>query len=134
MRTVHPVSSHFGCHAVLSRLAALDLIFRLLFAHDVSVPNRRCRVSFTDSEGVSHSADVTATSLYEACVLALAEFQPVRLHRRSVRSATRLCVAVQPPSTTHELSVANVHAWLDGNGRSPNQQALKVRLREVLRK
>ena len=32
---------------------------------------RTCRVTITDLEGVSHTADVTATTLYEAIALGL---------------------------------------------------------------
>ena len=35
----------------------------------------RCKVSFTDSDGVSHTAHVQAESLYEAVALATAEFK-----------------------------------------------------------
>src|SRR5262249_18024767 len=43
--------------------------------------------------------------------------------------AMRLQVAVLAPSTSHEISVGKVRAWLDNSGRSPAQQALKMRLR-----
>ena len=34
----------------------------------------RCRVSFTDPDGIPHTVDVQADSLYEAVALAVAEF------------------------------------------------------------
>jgi hypothetical protein len=41
-----------------------------------SVPTARsCSVSFTDTEGISHSVDIAASSLFEAAVLAMAEFR-----------------------------------------------------------
>jgi hypothetical protein len=46
--------------------------------------------------------------------------------------ATRLKVAVKSPATKHELTVAKLQSWLESSGRIPNQQALKVRLRELL--
>lgn len=36
---------------------------------------RSCSVSFTDSEGISHAVVITASTLYEAAVLELAEFR-----------------------------------------------------------
>jgi hypothetical protein len=39
------------------------------------VPSRICNVSFTGSDGIVHAVEVTAASLYEAAVLALAEFR-----------------------------------------------------------
>src|ERR1700690_3174624 len=38
----------------------------------------RCRVSFTDSDGIAHTAYVLAESLYEAVGLAVAEFRQDR--------------------------------------------------------
>jgi hypothetical protein len=35
----------------------------------------RCRVSFTDTNGIPHDVDVQAESLYEAVALAVAEFR-----------------------------------------------------------
>ena len=35
----------------------------------------RCRVSFTDSDGVLHGVDVDAESLYEAVAIAVAQFR-----------------------------------------------------------
>jgi hypothetical protein len=108
------------------------LRIRLFFAYSRGVPNRQCRVSFTDSEGITHCAEVAAESLYEAAVLALAEFGRCGFTDAQTGPATRLTIAVLAPSTSHKISVGKVRAWLDSSGRSPAQQALKVRLREVL--
>jgi hypothetical protein len=108
------------------------LRIRLLFAYSRGVPNRQCRVSFTDSEGITHCAEVTAETLYEAAVLALAEFDRRGFTDAQTGPATRLHIAVLAPSTSHEISVGKVRAWLDGSGRSPAQQVLKARLRKVL--
>jgi hypothetical protein len=48
---------------------------RLIFAYTEIVPTARsCSVSFTDSEGITHSVEIIASTLFEAAVLALAEF------------------------------------------------------------
>jgi hypothetical protein len=39
---------------------------------------------------------------------------------------------VEPPAATHELSVAKLQAWLDTNGKTPREQAMKVTLRQLL--
>ena len=110
----------------------IPLDVRLLFAYHEDVPNCRCRVSFTDARGITHVANVTGESLYEVAVVALAEFRKCGFTDASAGPATRLRVAVESPSTEHEISVGKVCSWLDGNGRSPNEQALKVRLRQLL--
>jgi hypothetical protein len=48
--------------------------------------------------------------------------------------ATRLTVVVEVPGTAHEVPMPKLKAWLEGNGKSPAEQALKVRLRESLRR
>jgi hypothetical protein len=75
---------------------------------------------------------VSASSLYEAAVLALAEFKKSGFALAAVGPGTRLKVAVEAPTTTHELSVAKLQAWLDSSGKTPREQAVKVTLRQLL--
>ena len=35
------------------------------------------------------------------------------------------------PATTHEISVGKLNAWLESGSKSPNEQAVKNRLRAV---
>jgi len=93
---------------------------------------RTCLVSFTDSEGIRHSVEVTAGTLYEAAALAIGEFRRCGFTSDAPGPATRLTVAVQAPVTSHEVRVGKIEAWLQGASKSPNEQALKVRLRELL--
>ncbi len=44
----------------------------------------------------------------------------------------RLTVTVKTPATSHQVRLSKIEAWLESGGRSPNEQALKVRLRELL--
>jgi hypothetical protein len=48
--------------------------------------------------------------------------------------ATRLTVVVETPGSAHEIPMQKLKltAWLDGGGKSPAEQAVKVRLREML--
>ena len=91
-----------------------------------------CLVSFTDSEGIRHSVEVTARTLYEAAALAIGEFRRCGFTSDAPGPATRLTVAVQAPFPSHEVRVSKIDTWLQSGGRSPNEQALKVRLRELL--
>jgi len=91
-----------------------------------------CRVSFDDGAGITHTVSVSASSLYEAAALAIAEFKKSGFAFAAVGPGTRLRVAVEPPTTTHELSVGKLQMWLESNGKTPREQALKVTLRQVL--
>jgi len=49
-----------------------------------------------------------------------------------VGPGTRLRIAVEAPTTTHELTVDRLQSWLNSNGKSPREQAVKVGLRQLL--
>jgi hypothetical protein len=91
-----------------------------------------CTVSFEDAEGVQHAVEVSASTLYEAVALALAEFRRVQLAECAPGPMTELSVTVKPPMETHRVRVRQFHQWLECNGKTPAEQALKARLREVL--
>jgi hypothetical protein len=97
----------------------------------VPVPHP-CLVSFTDSEGIRHSVEVVASTLYEATVLAMAQFRNCGFTVNAPGPATRLTVAVKMPSTTHDVQWGKVETWLRSAGK-PNEQTIKNRLRELLR-
>lgn len=86
----------------------------------------------TDSEGLEHAVDVPPAWVFEVAVLALAEFWRCGFADATFGPATRLTIRVKQPETEHTVSVAKLQAWLDGGGKSPNEQALKSRLRSVL--
>lgn len=94
--------------------------------------NRICTVSFTDTESISHAVDVPAATLYEAAVLAVAEFRRAGLFDAHVGPGTWLRVAVKQPEAVHELQFGKLQEWLEGGARSPNEQVMKARLRQVL--
>ncbi len=91
-----------------------------------------CTVSFRDPSGLEHSVEVTAESLYEAAVLALDAFRAAQLMEVAPGQATRLAVSVRMPSTTHQVSIGKLCDWVGTSGKSPREQALKVRLRGLL--
>jgi hypothetical protein len=93
---------------------------------------RTCLVSFTDSEGIRHSVEITASTLYEAAVLAIAQFRRCGFTENAPGPATRLAVTVKGPTTSHEVQWGKVEMWIQSAGK-PNEQAMKTRLRELLR-
>ena len=96
------------------------------------MPARTCHVSFTGSDGIVHAVEVSASSLYEAAVLALAEFRRSWLMEVLPGRATRLTVTVKAPATSHELTVGKLEDWLASDGKSPKEQVEKGRLRGLL--
>lgn len=95
-----------------------------------SVGTRKiCTVSFRDSDGVQHSVEVGAETLYEAAVLALKSF---RDHECAPGPAAHLVVEVKSPSVTHTVVAHKIEEWLDGGARSPKEAIEKRRLRQLL--
>ena len=95
-----------------------------------SVP--ACVVSFVDTDLIAHSVEVEARTLYEAGALALAEFRASGLIEH-IGPAIRLQIEVRRPVTRHELTVEKVDAWLASGSKSPNEQAVKARIRDAVR-
>jgi hypothetical protein len=91
--------------------------------------------SATDSENIRHAVEVSATTLYEAAVMAMAmaEFRRCGFTENAPGPATRLTVKVQAPATLHEVHWGKVETWLQGAGK-PNEQGMKTKLRELLRR
>lgn len=70
----------------------------------------RCRVSFTDSEGISHAVEVQAESLYEAVALAVSEFRNDRV--TSVPGPmTEFMVSIQRPAIEHRIRLGQASQW-----------------------
>lgn len=78
-----------------------------------------CIVSFTDTEGLRHSVEVQAESMYEAAALTLKVF---RAHDCEPGLAGKLEVEVCS-SVTHTVPMKKLTAWLDGGSKSPNATA-----------
>ena len=92
---------------------------------------RLCRVAFTDLNGVRHSVELQADSLYEAAVLGL------KALKRSewvdaVGPGTRLEIQVLEPAAVHILMVAQLTRWLDGGATTPAEALKKKQLKTLL--
>src|SRR6202789_2851716 len=73
----------------------------------------RCRVSFTDSEGVLHGVDVDAESLYEAVAVAVANLREDDVSPASPGPMTEFTVAVYKNPTEHKIRLAQVLKWAE---------------------
>jgi hypothetical protein len=92
---------------------------------------KQCRVSFKDSEGVEHSVEVDARTLYEAVGLAIARFRSGE-HVR-YEPAGDFSVESREPTARHQLTRKLFDAWLERPGGSPREVALRSTLTELLR-
>ena len=87
-----------------------------------------CVVSFLDTEGLRHTVEVEAESLYEAAVLAMRTFKQ---HDCEPGLITKLDVEIRS-SITHTVTPKKVREWLNGGARTPKDAVMKERLRGLL--
>jgi hypothetical protein len=95
---------------------------------------RTCRVICRDIDGVEHTVEVTADSLYEAVARGLAALRDADWAGDMAHGQTIITVVVKQPEVQHTVRMRDFEAWLESNGRSPAEMALKSRFRELLRK
>ena len=81
-------------------------------------PMNRCRVSFTDTNGIPHDVEVQAESLYEAVALAVAEFRADKL-TAEVGPMTEFVIAIHRPAVEHRLRLNQVTQWAQGTRDGP---------------
>ena len=87
-----------------------------------------CIVSFVDPDGLRHSVEVEAESLYEAAALAIRTF---RQHNCLPGLVSKQEVEIRS-SVTHTVTRQKIQEWLDAGPRSPREFVLKERLKQLL--
>jgi hypothetical protein len=95
---------------------------------------RTCKVSCRDSRGIEHAVEVTAESLYEAVAQALQLFGDDDWNQYPGRSPSAVVVRIKQPEVKHTVQVRDFVNWIDSAGKSPAEMALKIRLRNMLRR
>ena len=85
-------------------------------------------VSYVDTDGIRHSVEVEAGSLYEAAALGMKAFKD---HELEPAGLTQLEVEIRT-SITHSLTVKQFEQWLAKPGRAPRDIVEKDRLKSLL--
>src|SRR5437868_159331 len=84
-----------------------------------------CIISFVDTDGLRHSVELEANSLYEAAALAVRTF---RQHGCGPGSGTRLEVEVRS-AVTHTITLKKLEDWIAGRARSPKETLAKEKVK-----
>lgn len=82
---------------------------------------RSCRVSIADLEGVIHTVEVTASTLYEAVALGMAAVRTEEWANGIAMGLNSVKVRVTNVPVEHEVVLKDFTKWLDRSGGSPRE-------------
>jgi hypothetical protein len=92
---------------------------------------RSCRVTITDMEGIAHTVEVTAASLYEAVALGLAAIRGHDWVTGIPEGLNPVKVRVTNIPVEHEVKMNDFRRWLDRHG-SPREVTERNKIKEIL--
>lgn len=93
---------------------------------------RSCRVTVQDSDGTSHTAEVTANSLYEAVAQGLAALRKNEWVEGIQEQFGIVKVSVVDVRVEHHVKIAEFTKWLERQGRTPREVSERHRIRSIL--
>lgn len=83
------------------------------------MPVRSCRVTFLDMNGVEHTAQVTASTLYEAVALGLASIRGEEWVAGIADGLNVVRVSAVHVPVEHAVRIKDFNSWLAKDGGSP---------------
>ena len=93
---------------------------------------RSCRVTIQDFDGISHSAEVTASSLYEAVAQGLAALRKNEWVEGIEERFGFVKVSVADVRVEHQVKIADFMKWLERPGRTPREITQRQKIRAIL--
>jgi hypothetical protein len=96
------------------------------------MPVRSCRVTIEDMEGISHTVQVTADTLYHAIALALKSLAGEEWVSGIADGLNVARVSVTNVPIEHCVKFKDFNKWLAREGGSPREVSARYRIREIL--
>jgi hypothetical protein len=93
---------------------------------------RCCKVTIEDMNGVRHTVDVTAGSLYEAVALGMVAIRTDEWVTGIAQGLNPVTVQVMNIPVKHEVKLMDFTKWLDRIGGSPREMTDRKRIRAIL--
>jgi hypothetical protein len=93
---------------------------------------RSCKVTIQDMNGVSHTVDVTAATLYEAVALGMAAIRTDEWVNGIAHVLNPVKVRVMNVPVEHEVKLMDFTKWLDRTSGSPREMTERKRIRTIL--
>jgi hypothetical protein len=98
--------------------------------YDTLMSVRSCRVTIQDLDGTSHTAEVTASSLFEAVAQGLAA---LRKNEWGIEERFGIVkVSVAEVRVEHQVKIADFMKWLERHGRTPREVSQRHKIRAIL--
>jgi hypothetical protein len=89
-------------------------------------------VTILDTEGVAHTVEITASTLYEAVALGLAAIRGNEWVAGFAQGLNTVKVSVANVRVEHEVKLGNFTKWLEKTGGSPRERSDRHRVRSIL--
>jgi len=96
------------------------------------MPVRSCKVTIQDMEGVNHTVEVTAATLYEAVALGISALRRDEWVTEIAQGLNSVKVRATNVAVEHEVRLKDFTAWLDRNGGSPREMLDRQRIKSIL--
>jgi hypothetical protein len=96
------------------------------------MPVRSCRVSIQDADGVSHTVEVTAATLYEAVAQGLAAIRGNDWVAGIAGNLNVVKVSVADVRVEHQVKLTDFTKWVEKTGGSPREVSDRHRIRAIL--
>jgi len=93
---------------------------------------RLCRVTVCDLEGVKHSVEVTASTLYEAVALGLVAIREHDWAGEIAEGLNTVDVSVTSVPVMHSVKMQDFNKWLSRKGGTPNDISQRKHIRQIL--
>jgi hypothetical protein len=96
------------------------------------MPLRACRVTLEDMNGVTHTVEVTAGTLYEAVAQGLAAMRGNEWVAGIAEGLNAVKVSVADVRVEHAVKMIDFKKWLERPGGSPREVGQRQRIRAIL--
>jgi hypothetical protein len=93
---------------------------------------RSCQVTLQDMEGVAHTVQVTAESLYEAVALGLAAIRGNEWVMGIAQGLNAVQVCVKDVPVVHSVKLKDFSAWLERTAGSPRDVSRRSKIKDIL--
>jgi hypothetical protein len=95
---------------------------------------RSCEVSISNMDGIEHTVQVSASTLYEAVALGIEAVTKSFRSDKIPKGLTKVTVRVLEDPTEHSVTIRDFQNWLTRDGGSPSDRAARAKIGKILRR